>query len=105
MSDQTVLATFASTKAFASIVYSSADLTGTAYDVYVNGQLASSATSPYSVGGSLTGAAVLFGGARYAGGALGCVPSGPRRSTTVIRRALASITRRSSTPLPGNATT
>ena len=56
MSDQTVLATFASTKAFASIVYSSADLTGTAYDVYVNGQLASSATSPYSVGGSLTGA-------------------------------------------------
>ena len=35
----------------------------------------------------------------------GLVPRGPRRSTTVIRRALASMTRRSSTPLPGNAMT
>ena len=35
----------------------------------------------------------------------GSVPPGPRRSTTVIRRILASITRRSWTPLPGNATT
>ena len=38
-------------------------------------------------------------------GAFGLVPSGPRRSTTVIRRDRSSMTRRSSTPLPGNATT
>jgi len=35
----------------------------------------------------------------------GQLPNGPRRSTTVIRCFLASITRRSVTPLPGNATT
>lgn len=56
VSGQTVLATFSSTKAFASIVYSSAELTGTAYDVYVNGQATGTATGPYSTGGSLTGA-------------------------------------------------
>jgi hypothetical protein len=40
-------------------VYSSAELTGTSYDVYVNGRATGQATGPYSAGGSLTGATRL----------------------------------------------
>ena len=62
-----------------------------------------------ALGGCTTDEIALFGTAlslysdlEYLDGdcAFGLVPSGPRRSTTVIRRVLASMTRRSRTPLP-----
>ena len=59
VSGQTVLATFTSQKAFASVVYSAAELTGTSYDVYVNGRATGQAIGPYSAGGSVSGATKL----------------------------------------------
>ena len=59
VSGSTVLATFTSTKAFASVVYSSSALTGTSYDVYVNGQATGEAIGPYAAGGSISGATKL----------------------------------------------